>query len=123
MIFPTSYRKSSYNLTVTIHWLPSRNFSGGGGQNLLLYKFLLFFYCFRTKFQGGQSLRGGGGANYLREAPPLWKKASTIRLLSTNCSFHTKNIRTLVFHTDLNSFILYFETAVLTFCHMDLTSS
>ena len=28
----------------------------------------------------------------------------TIKVLSTNCSFHTENIRTLVFCTDLISF-------------------
>ena len=33
-----------------------------GGRNLLLCKFLLLFYCFRTKFQGG--------AKVFRGAPP-----------------------------------------------------
>ena len=31
-----------------------------GGQNLLLCKFLLLFYCFRTKFQGGANVFRGG---------------------------------------------------------------
>ena len=121
MIFPTSYRKSSYNLTVTVHWLPSRNFSGGGAKSIVIQIYFVFL-LFSDQISGWtKSPRGGG--KLPQGGAPVWKKASTIRLLSTNCSFHTKNIRTLVFHTDLNSFILYFETAVLTFCHMDLTSS
>ena len=39
-----------------------------GGQNLLLCKFLLLCFCFRTKFQGGAKVFRGGA--------PLWKKAS-----------------------------------------------
>ena len=35
-------------------------FFWGGGQNLLLCKFLLLFYCFRTKFQGGAKVFKGG---------------------------------------------------------------
>ena len=31
-----------------------------GGQNLLLCKFLLLCYCFRTKFQGGVKVFRGG---------------------------------------------------------------
>ena len=51
-----------------------------GGQNLLLCKFLLFYYCFRTKFQGGaKSPRGElpqGGS-----PAPLWKKAIMFSLI------------------------------------------
>ena len=55
-----------------------------GGQNLLLCKFLLLCYCFRTKFQGGAKIFRG--ANCLRGAPPappveesqLWNVDSTI---------------------------------------------
>ena len=37
-------------------------FSGEGGQNLLLCKFLLLCYCCRAKFQEGAKVsRGGGG--------------------------------------------------------------
>ena len=59
-----------------LFWLSSRNFFRGG-QNLLLCKFLLLFYCFRTKFQGGAKVFRG--ANCLRghpPCPPMWKKAS-----------------------------------------------
>ena len=41
-------------------WLSSWNFLQGGGQNLLLCKFILLCYCFRTKFQGGKKFSGGG---------------------------------------------------------------
>ena len=40
-----------------------------GKQNLLLCKFLLLCYCFRTKFQRGAKIFRG--ANCLRGAPPL----------------------------------------------------
>ena len=58
----------------TSFWFSSRNFFQGG--NLLLCKFLLLFYCFRTKFQRGAKVFKG--ANCLREHPPapLWEKAS-----------------------------------------------
>ena len=50
----------------------------GGGQNLLLCKFLLLCYWFWTKFQGGAKVFRG--ANCLRGCPlpppPPWKKAS-----------------------------------------------
>ena len=36
----------------------------------------------------------------------------TINFLSTNCSFHTENIRTLVSRTDLTSFGPYFKITV-----------
>ena len=54
------------------NWLSSRNFFQGG-QNLLLCKFLLLFYCFRTKFQGGAKVfRGGQTASGGRpHAPPV----------------------------------------------------
>ena len=42
-----------------ISWLSARTFFGGG--NLLLCKSQLLFYCFRTKFQGGAKVFGGGG--------------------------------------------------------------
>ena len=45
----------------------------------------------------------------------------TIKLLLTNCSFHTENIRTLAFCTDLISFGPYVKTSVRIFCRMDLT--
>ena len=45
----------------------------------------------------------------------------TMKLLLTNCSFHTGNIRTLVFCTDLISFGPYVKTSVRIFCRMDLT--
>ena len=45
------------------------------GVNLLVCKFLLLCYCFRTKFQGGANVFRG--ANRLRGRPhPLWNKAS-----------------------------------------------
>ena len=40
-----------------VKWLCSRNFFGG---NPLLCKFLLLYYCFRTKFQGGAKVFRGG---------------------------------------------------------------
>ena len=42
-----------------MYWLSPRNFFQGG-QNLLLCKFLLLFYCFRTKFQGEAKVFKGG---------------------------------------------------------------
>ena len=55
-------------------WLSPRNFFRG----LLSCKFLLLFYCFRTKFQGGAKVFKGGklpqGGRPL--PPPLWEKAS-----------------------------------------------
>ena len=61
-------------------WLSPRNFFQGEGQNLLLCKFLLLFYCFRTKFQGGAKVfKGGGGKLSQGGAPlPLWEKASML---------------------------------------------
>ena len=47
----------------------------------------------------------------------------TIKLLLTNCSFHTENVRTLVFGTDVISFGPYVKTAVRIFCCMYLTNS
>ena len=49
-----------------LSWLSSGNFFRGG-QNLLLCKFLLLCYCFRTKFQGGAKVSGG---KLPQEAPP-----------------------------------------------------
>ena len=48
-----------------------------GGQNLLLCKFLLLCYRFRTKFQGGNCRRGAP------PAPPLLKKASGVYNMPT----------------------------------------
>ena len=55
-----------------VKWLCSRNFFGGRG-NPFLCKFLLLFYCFRTKFQGGAKVYGGGGqtASGWRPLPPV----------------------------------------------------
>ena len=53
---------------LSVHWLSSRNFFQGG-QSLLLRKFLLLCYCFRTKFQGGAKVFRG--ANCLRGGAPL----------------------------------------------------
>ena len=50
------------------NWLSSRNIFRGG-QNLLLRKFLLLCYCFRTKFQGGA--KSPRGANCFRGRPPM----------------------------------------------------
>ena len=51
-----------------VDWLSPRNFFRG--QNLLLCKFLLLFYCFRTKFQGGAKVFKG-----VPLPTPLWEKA------------------------------------------------
>ena len=45
----------------------------------------------------------------------------TLKLLLTNCSFHTENTWTFVFCIDLISFGPYVKTAVRKFCCMDLT--
>ena len=56
-------------------------FSGGRGQNLLLCKFLLLFYCFRTKFQGEAKVFKGGGQTASgvppRERKPAYCSASS----------------------------------------------
>ena len=58
-------------------------FFGGGRQNLLLCKFLLLCYCFRTKFQGGAKVSGGQPVS--GDAPcPLWKKASFWHFIKLN---------------------------------------
>ena len=51
----------------------SLEFFSVGGANLLLCKFLLLFYCFRTKFQGGANVSKGRGqiASGGRPLPPL----------------------------------------------------
>ena len=51
-------------------WLSSVKFFQGGGQNLLLCKFLLLFYCFQTKFQGGAKVFRGGTASGGNPLPP-----------------------------------------------------
>ena len=45
----------------------------------------------------------------------------TMKLLLTNCSFDTENIRTLDFCAGLGLFGPYIKTAVRVFCRMDLT--
>ena len=52
-----------------------------GGRNLLLCKFLLLYYCFRTKFQGGAKVFRG--ANCLKGGTPcpLWEKARASGLI------------------------------------------
>ena len=62
---------------------------GGGGQNLLLCKFLLLFYCFRTKFQGGAKVFVGGGKlpQGAPSAPPRWKKASIFTRSTQTCDY------------------------------------
>ena len=51
-------------------------FFSGGGQNLLLCKFLLLCYCFRTKFQRG--------LKFSKVFPAPWKKASKFGNSTTN---------------------------------------
>ena len=65
----TSFLNNAYDIMNCFakFWLSSRNFFQGV-QNLLLCKFLLLCYCFRTKFQGGAKV--SRGANCLRGASP-----------------------------------------------------
>ena len=55
---------------ITISGFPLGIFSGGG-QNLLLCKFLLLCYCFRTKFQGGAKVFRGANCLRGRPLPPV----------------------------------------------------
>ena len=70
-------------LKYVLIWLSSRNFFQGG-QNLLLCKFRLLCYCFRTKFKGGAKFSGGqtssGGAP--PPPPPVEESQSSASELS-----------------------------------------
>ena len=54
----TIAQKFDWRMVSTILAFSYEFFSGG--QNLLLCKFLLLFYCFRAKFQGGAKVFKGG---------------------------------------------------------------
>ena len=60
----------------------SLEFLSRGGQNLLLCKFLLLFYCFRTKFQGGAKVFKGGKLPQGGAPCPPWEKARAQRSIS-----------------------------------------
>ena len=60
---------------------------GGGGQNLLLSKFLLLCYCFRTKFQGRAKVSRGRPIppveeNQWHRVPPILYSVNLFRLAS-----------------------------------------
>ena len=57
------------NCFLCLNWLSPRIFFRGAKS--IVMQFLLLFYCFRTKFQGGEKFSRGGGAKCLRGAPPL----------------------------------------------------
>ena len=68
-------RRTNKNYTDRV-WFSSKNFFRG--QNLLLCKFLLLCYCFRTKFRGGKS-PGGKLPWGAPPAPPPFEKKPGIR--------------------------------------------
>ena len=109
-------------------------FFRGGGQNLLLCKFLLLFYCFRTKFQGKAKVFKEG-ANCLRGRPcppcgrkpvSIYKSSSYIYLFN-NCkekrTFSTRPrvVRDQISQEVLAGIVIFLCLSVLKTCSFGLT--
>ena len=90
-----------------------KNLVAGFCQILIEIAFILYFIGFLRVFREL--------SDNIPKILQVFCYGYTIKILLTNCSFHTENIRILVFRTDVISFGPYFKTAVRIFCRMDLT--
>ena len=74
--------------------------------------------CSKTTRKGVLDLKPQD--NFLKFFPQIHGGNAIKLLLLTYCSFHTENIRTLDFHTDLILSGLYIKTVDGIFCRIDL---